>query len=470
MSLSGALSVALSGLQTSSSVAQLISGNISNTQTPGYTDKTANLSSISYGPSMGGVQVSGYSRANDSVLAATLNSATSSASYLNTQNGYMGQVQSILGSSSNPPALTDNLTKFQSAWMQFATSPNSTTVQQTVISAAQNLSSTVSTIGTQLSSLQTQTQSDLGSSVQQLNTDLSQIQSLNGQIGTALSSGQPAVDLQDQRDTLVNDVAGLVGVQTMPRPNGTVALYTPGGVLLLDGAPQTFSVSGSSVLSSTGVDVTSQLTGGKIQAQTDFLSTTNTSGNGVGVVTKLQSQLQNFANMFVSTAVGGFSNTYSGTTNAAQGLFTASAAGNGLPDLSTFTVNANILNGSLAVNSSSATAVGNTFTSTGMAVNAATNTLSNTFSATGLTISNQTYGGIATAILSGTQQAASAIKSSSATATTQQSYYQQSLSNETAVNTDTELVNLTNWQNAYAASAHVITTIDNMFKILENVI
>ena len=76
MSLSGALSVALSGLQTSTTVAQIISGNIANAQTAGYTTKKANLDAVSNGPSMGGVQVGSYGRASDSVLSATLNGAT----------------------------------------------------------------------------------------------------------------------------------------------------------------------------------------------------------------------------------------------------------------------------------------------------------------------------------------------------------------------------------------------------------
>ena len=477
MSLSGALSVALSGLQTSTTVAQIISGNIANAQTAGYTEKTANLESVSNGPSMGGVQVGSYGRASDSVLSATMNGATSNAAYLGMQNNYMSQVQSILNSSGNPPAFAAAVSNFQSIWTQFAAAPENATQQQSVITAGQNLASTISGISAQVSSLQTQVQADLSTTVTALNNSLAKIQSLNNQIAVAQANNQPSVDLQDQRDQAVNAVSAITSVQVMPRGNGQVALYTPGGTMLLDGVPQSFSVTGSTVTNTTGVDVSGVLTGGKLQAQIDFVSSTNTSGNGSGVISKLTSQLQNFANMFVSTALDGFSTTYSGTTTVtastpSQGFFTATLDGNGLPDLSTFAVNANIVNGTTPVNQTTASAVSNTFTATNLAINAAPTpqVTSSTFSATGLTLGNQSYIGIATSILSGMQQAANTIQSSSATATTQQTYYQNALSSETGVNTNTELVNLTNWQNAYAASAHVISTIHAMFTTLENMI
>ena len=472
MSLTGALTGALSGLQASTTMAQVIAGNISNAQTPGYTEKNAVLAAVSNGSSVGGVQISGYSRVSDAVLSATMNSATSNASYLSTQDGYMSQVQSVLDSSSNPPAFSAAIANFQSAWTQFSSAPENSTQQQSVIAAGQKLTSTVAGISGQVSNLQTQVQTDLSSSVTSLNKALAQIQSLNAQIAVAQSSNQPSVDLQDQRDQAITAVAALTNVQVMQRGGGQIALYTPGGTMLVDGSAQSFSVNASTVTNATGVDMSSILTGGRLQAQVDFLSSTNTNGNGVGVVSKLTSQLQNFANMFISTAVGGFSNVYSGTTVAANGFFTATLGSNGLPDLSTFQVNPAIVNGTTAINQTTAVAVSNTFSATNLAINTATTpqTTSGTFLATGLTTNNLTYVGIATSILSGMQQAANTIQAASTTASTQQTYYQNALSSETGVNTDTELVNLTNWQNAYAASAHVISTIQAMFTTLENMV
>jgi len=478
MSLSGALSVALSGLQTSTAAVQVISGNVANAQTPGYTDKSISLAEVTNGSTLGGVQITNYNRVTNNVLSATLNSATTSASYLSTQNNYMTQVQSVLDSSNNPPALSSDLSNFQAAYTQYAASPSDTTLQQSVIAAGQSLANEINGIASQITTLQTNVENDLSTAVTGLNTDLTQVQTLNTEISTALANNQPIVNLEDQRDQAINQIAQYTNVTVLQRNNGQIALYTASGTPLLDGSADTFSVStdGKSIVNSVGGDVSGVLTGGSLQAQTDFLSSSASTANGVGVINKMQSQLENFANMFVSTATGGFSNTYSGTTDPTQGFFTATIESNGLPDTTSFAVNANLVNGTSTLNNSTALAVSNTFNATNLAINVDNSspppveTTSSTFSANGLTTQNQTYSGIVTAILSGFQQAANAIKTASTTASTQKSYYQSSLSSDTGVNTDTELVNLTNWENSYAASAHVISTIQSMMITLEGIV
>ena len=483
MSLTGALSVALSGLTTSTTAAQLISGNIANAQTPGYTDKSLDLASVSTGSSMGGVEINAYARVTDSVLTATYNNATSNASYLSTQNGYMSQVQSILDSTEDPPALANDLSNFQAAWTQYGSDPSDTTLQQNVVATGEALAQQIGSIGDQATTLKSNIEGDLSTSVQTLNTDLQQVQSLNVQISTAMAEGQPTVDLQDQRDQTINQIAQYTSVQVLPRANGQVALYTPSGTGLLDQVAQTFSVSTDPttgdpcVVNNIGVNVDNALTGGTLQAQTDFLSSSNSPANGVGVINKLNSQLTALANLFVSPAAGGFASTYNsattGTGELPSGFFTATTDANGnVSDVASFAVNANLVNGTSKVKTAAASSVANTFNASNLAINTATTppTTSSTFSATGLTVQNQTYSGITTAILSGFQQAANAIKGQSSTATTQQTYYQNSLSSETGVNTNTELVNLTSWENSYAASAHVISTIQQMMTTLENLL
>ncbi|MGB9154648.1 MAG: flagellar hook-associated protein FlgK, partial [Alphaproteobacteria bacterium] len=467
----GALSVALSGLQASTAASQIISSNVSNAQTPGYTSKNIELTSSVLGDAV----VSGYSRVSDSVLSATLNAATSNASYLSTQNGFMNQVQEILDSSGDPPALAGAISNFQSAWTQYAASSDSSIQQQSVISAGQQLVSTVNNIASQASALQTQVQGDLSTTVSSLNTDLTKVQTLNNQIATARADNQPTGNLEDQRDQAVNAISAIANVQVMQRSGDQIAIYTPGGSALLDGgSAQVFSVSvsGDSVINALGADVSGILTGGTLQAQTDFLSTSSSTANGVGVVNKIISQLQNFANLFVggTTNSGSFAATYNPSGNAASSFFSATLDGNGLPELATFVVNPSLVSGATTLNTATATATANTFTATNLAVAAPAGTTSGTFTATGLTTTNQTYAQIASSILSGFQQAANAIQTASTSATAQQTYYQSALSSETGVNTDTELVNLTNWQNSYAASAHVISTIESMFTVLEGMV
>ncbi|MDD3371419.1 MAG: flagellar basal body protein, partial [Alphaproteobacteria bacterium] len=169
MSLSGALTAALSGLHASTAAAQIISSNISNSQTDGYTKKSVQLSAVVTGTNGGGVEITGYSRTTDTVLSATLNAATTTSSYYSTQNSYMSQVQAILDSTSNPPALSDDLSAFQAAWTEFAASPSDETIEKTVISAGQKLANTINNIAEQTATLKSSVEDGFLTSIAELN-------------------------------------------------------------------------------------------------------------------------------------------------------------------------------------------------------------------------------------------------------------------------------------------------------------
>lgn len=485
MSLSGALSVALSGLQASSAAVQVVSGNITNSQTEGYTSKSLTLSTIMTGAGQGGIQISGYTRATNSVLAATLNKATSNSSYLGTQSNYLSQVQAILDSTSTPPALSSNLSEFQAAWTQYASTPNDTTLRANVLASAEVLTQTINNIAEEISELDFMVKTELSTAVSSMNEALKQLQTLNTQIATALAGNQSAVDLQDKRDQVVTQIASYTTVKVMERSNGQIALYTTSGTALLDGEAQAFSVSadGRSILNASGSDVTSSLSGGSLQAQTAFLSTTVTAANGVAVTTKLKSQLQNYVNMFIATTSGGgsFADIYNAALAEAGELetsfFVASIDPDGLPDLSSFSVNPDLVAGNAFIKAASATGVSELFDDIDIAIatvdeggGSFSYSTGNSFSSEGLSLMNQTFSGIAVAILSGFQQAANTMNTQYETAAAQQSYYKSALSGQTGVNTDSELINLTTWQNSYAASAHVISTIQRMMDILATMV
>ncbi len=484
MSLSTALNVALSGLQTSTAVAQVLAGNIANAQTEGFTAKSVSLTEVSSGASVGGVLITGYTRATNDVLMATMNTATTNASFYETQDSYMSEVQSIMDSTGNPPALSDKLNAFQAAWTEFDANPSSPTQAQMIISAGISLANLVQSITLQTATMETSVKMDLVTSVAELNAALKTVQTLNSDISVALANNQSTVNLEDQRDAAVTIVAKYTNVTIMRRNNSQIALYTRNGCCLLDSKAQTFSVDagGLTILNSAGQDVTSSLSGGKLQAQTDFLSPTATTANGMGVLTKMKSQMQNFANLFLATTAGGgsFADAYDNATTATgeqpNDFFTATiTASTGMPQLDTFQVNPDLVSGAMTLKKAAAEAVSEIFAATNAAI-AVTSVsppvyaTSSTFTAEGLTLQNQTFSGIATGILSGFQQAANIIQEQGSTSATQRDYYKTSLSNETGVNTDEELINLTNWENSYAAAAHVISTIQNMMNILREMV
>lgn len=485
--LTQALSIALSGLQTSSALISLASNNISNASTAGYTDKTADVTSVDFGASFGGTQIASYGRATNDALTTNYNTATSAASYTGTQNTYMTQIQTILDSTSSNPTLSSDIANFSSAWNQYASSPESNVAQQGVITAGQTLANDIQSASASVGTLVSQVQGDISNNVSSLNADLKQIASVNTSIQDATTTGLPTGDLQDQLGTLVNQVSNYMNVSVQSRANGQIALFTPSGQLLVDSAaPQTFSWNGTAITDTNGTNVTGSFTGGSLQAATDFISNstaaTASSTPGVGVIGKFNAQMSTLINSLTSatipTTLGGttsvnnsFANTYSaavtastavGATQAgdpvASSFFTVTNGTNGQPDPSTFNVNTGLTASTSDLPQSSVQAIANSFNAVG------------NYTASGLSAQGVTYAGLTSGILSSFQQTANIISSQSTTATSQQTYYQQSLSNATGVNIDTELANLVAYQNSYAASAHVISTVNQMLTTLMGVL
>jgi len=462
MSLSAALSIALSGLRVATTQMQLASNNISNAQTPGYTEKTASLTADVFGSGDGGVNIASYTRSANAALTTSYNNATSQASFYSTQNNYLTQVQSILGSNVNNPPLSTALANFQSAWTQFSAAPEDSTQQQSVIQAGVNLANQIREVVSGVTTLTQQASSDINTTTNSLSTDIANVASLNVQIAAATNGNQPVGNLEDQRDQDINAIAAITNVTVLQRPENQVALYTPGGLLLLDGGTaQSFSYSGTDVVSSAGQIVTTALTGGSLQAQINFLSGSSSSSDpGTGVIGKINSQLQTLTNALTDATSGTpqtFANAYNSATTGTGELASSFFTVDGSSDPSSLAVNANLLNGTSTLKQASGAPV--------TAALAATRS----FTASNLSVSG-TYANLGTAILSSFQQAANTVQTQSTSATQQQSFYQQSLANATGVNVDTELTNLTVLQNSYAASAHVISTINAMLADLENVL
>jgi flagellar hook-associated protein 1 FlgK len=142
-----------------------------------------------------------------------------------------------------------------------------------------------------------------------------------------------------------------------------------------------------------------------------------------------------------------------GTGELASNFFTTDGSG----DPSSLTVNSNLTSGNMTLKQASAEP-----TAAAMSANFS-------FSASALNVTG-TYVDLTTAILSGFQEAANTVATQNTAAAQQKTYYQQALTSATGVNVDSELVNLTTLQNSYAASAHVITTINAMLADLENVL
>jgi flagellar hook-associated protein 1 FlgK len=244
--LNGIVASALSALQTNSAALNVVSNNVANINTPGYAQRQINEQAFSAGGQLEGVSIADVQRVvNEFLQQETLYAGAASSQYSAQSNVY-SQLNAVLGQPSDNSSLTSQLDAISSALGSASLSPNSSTSQQSVLSAFQQTASTISNLSTQITNLQGQVDQQISSSIGTVNNLISQIYSLNQQAQTASASGNSSSGVLDQRDLAIQNLSQLIGVRVSQQANGEVSVSTQDGVNLVGSTYAQLSYSGGS--------------------------------------------------------------------------------------------------------------------------------------------------------------------------------------------------------------------------------
>ncbi|WP_322867060.1 hypothetical protein U5922_013265 [Aquicoccus sp. G2-2] len=228
MSLSGALSNALSGLTAASRSAQVTASNLANVMTDGYSRREVQLSARSSG-GQGGVMISGVTRHASPGLIAERRMALSDQSGATRLADYYTRLESLVGTPDKADSLSARMSELEASLVDAASRPDLSGRLNTVLSAANSLMAGFKTASDGLQKLRGDADTEIAATVKRLNTALSQVRDLNVSITSASVTGSDPSALQDQRQVLIDEIAGIVPVTAYPRDHGAVALFTAGG-------------------------------------------------------------------------------------------------------------------------------------------------------------------------------------------------------------------------------------------------
>ena len=276
MSLTLSLNNALSGLQAAQTNLALISANIANANTPGYSRQILPFSTQNIeGQGGGGVQTGVAGRVTDGILDANLRTQDSVTAASNTLDSYLKRVQDLFGTVGNANAFTDTLSKFSSALQTLATTPEDTVAQTNAVSAGQALASQLNSISSGIQTLRSNADTDIGTAITQANTLIQNIANYNTEIAHARAFNQSTATLEDQRDQALQQLAQQLDIQAFTRADDSVVVLTSGGKTLVNSVAEklSFTPSGTVVAGSPlsgvtidGIDVSNEIHGGNIGA------------------------------------------------------------------------------------------------------------------------------------------------------------------------------------------------------------
>ncbi|HKD74860.1 MAG TPA: flagellar hook-associated protein FlgK [Ktedonobacterales bacterium] len=230
-----ALNTANSGLQADQASIETIDHNVSNANTPGYSQQTAHLvASPAYtapslmraaGPGQfgTGVTVQNVIRARDSLLDGQYRYQNQLAGQWSTLDTQYTQVQGILQEPSTT-GLNAKLTAFWNNWQQLADDPTNIGARAGLQQSAIALTTTFNNDAQQLTEAQQTADNAVTNAVNTVNNLTTQIANLNGQIRSVIATGQQPNDLLDQRDLLIDQLSNAVPITYAAQPDGTVTI------------------------------------------------------------------------------------------------------------------------------------------------------------------------------------------------------------------------------------------------------
>ncbi len=247
MSISGALSNAVSGLNASAVAAGVVSSNLANVLTPGYGVRALELASQTAG-ARGGVSIVGITRHVDQAVLSDRRLADSELAYADTRASFIEQLERVVGTPGEGASLSARIAAFDASLISAANRPDADSFLQAAVQSAEELAATLNAISGEIQTRRTNADSDIDQAVDVVNSTLTRIRTLNVQITASNEGGHSIAALQDQRQLAIDQLSEYVPVRQVPRENGSVALFTPGGAILLDGTAATLDFTPSNVV------------------------------------------------------------------------------------------------------------------------------------------------------------------------------------------------------------------------------
>jgi flagellar hook-associated protein 1 len=453
--LSATLGIASNSLEADQGALEVASNNIANANTPGYSREVPNLTeaapvrigNLLYGQ---GVTLQNIESITDPVLELSIQQEMSNQGQLTSFTNAMNQVQSLFNEAQGV-GLQSSLSQFFNSLQSLSTNPASASLGQAVLSAAQNLTSDFHQISGNLTQIQNGLDQNVTQDVSQINKLTSQIAQVSGQVQALQAQGGDTGSLVDQRTQLVNQLSNLIGLSVTNNAGGDYTLSTENGSLLVVGN-QSFSLqtkldpsTGFQDIYANGNDITSTITqgdlGGLIQARDTSIPE---------ALNSLNTLAYNLVSAFNQQSTAG----YDASGNHGVNFFTPLAGVAGAASQ----IGVAITSPSQIATSSDGTAGsnGNVLLLAG---------IQNQPIVSGETVTDY-YASMVDNV--GSQVSSANTQQQAATALMQQ--LQNQLTSVSGVSIDEEATNLVRYQNAYDASAQVISLVNQLMQTTINMV
>lgn len=279
MSLSQALSAAISGLRVTQSGLSLVAANVANAGTPGYVRKTVNQVAVAGDGTGIGVNIRGIQREIDQYVQRQLRAENGGANYADTRAQFYQQLQYVYGQPGSANALETVYNNFTSALQALSSSPDDSSARSGVISSAQMLAQQLNQMSAGIQSLRSNAELGISDSVAKANEAMRQIAQLNQQIAASTQTDGATATMMDQRDAAIDQLSQMMDINVVQTGNNQVAVFTNSGVQLVGTQASTLSFNPSGTMTAG-----SQWSADPTQRAVGTITLTSSNGSSIDLI------------------------------------------------------------------------------------------------------------------------------------------------------------------------------------------
>ena len=237
MTLTLALNSAISGLSTAQAGLDVISHNIANVNTEGFTRKVFEPESRVLAGMGVGVQLGDVRNSVDQNLLKDVREERSTFGRLDVKRAFLKRVQDMFGTTTSNSTISHRVNNLQNDWEALATEPEKATTHGSAVQAGITVADQLARMSKTVQGLRLDADREIERAVQEMNGLLSSISNINDQIALNAATGRQTEDLEDKRDVALNRLADMGDIQYFMNSNGAVTVFTSDGTTLVDSSP-----------------------------------------------------------------------------------------------------------------------------------------------------------------------------------------------------------------------------------------
>lgn len=239
MALSVGLDAARSSLAATAEQISIVSRNVSRVGLPDAVRKNTSVVTA-YG---GSVVVSRVGRDSDALLLDKFLVSNSSSQTGKALTEALGRLQATVDDVDQERSPAALISKLSSALQRYSASPQDVSSAAAVVSAAKDLAGALNSSSATVAAVRRQADTDIAESVSDINELLASFGDLNREIVDGTRKGRDVTDALDARDKILKSLSSEIGIRTISREDGDMAIFTESGVTMFDrtARPVTFN-------------------------------------------------------------------------------------------------------------------------------------------------------------------------------------------------------------------------------------